>query len=125
LHELYDKHYAEQAALVDQLAERIQLLGGVSVAMAADVAELTRIERPPIGREAVPCRFPGSWWPTGLVASVSPCPEQAQENGDDGTNDLLVSSIRTNGFRFGFCQRPVPTELIENQPRSVDQGRKG
>src|SRR5215510_10111127 len=37
LHLLFDKHYNEQNELVDQLAERIQLLGGISVAMAADV----------------------------------------------------------------------------------------
>src|SRR6516164_6545079 len=37
LHLLFDKHYDEQSELVDALAERIQLLGGVSLAMAADV----------------------------------------------------------------------------------------
>jgi len=47
LHLLFDKHYDEQVELVDSIAERIQLLGGVSIAMAADVAETTRIERPP------------------------------------------------------------------------------
>src|SRR5215813_8699168 len=44
LHLLYDKHYDEQVELVDSIAERIQLLGGVSLAMAADVAETTQIE---------------------------------------------------------------------------------
>jgi len=53
LHLLFDKHYGEQNELVDAIAERIQLLGGVSLAMAADVAETTRIERPPRGREEV------------------------------------------------------------------------
>src|SRR5438876_12337582 len=43
LHLLFDKHYDEQNALVDAIAERIQLLGGVSVAMAPDVAETTII----------------------------------------------------------------------------------
>src|SRR5439155_26084588 len=51
LHLLFDKHAAEQSALVDAIAERIQMLGGVSVAMAPDVAETTRIPRPPKGRE--------------------------------------------------------------------------
>src|SRR5256885_11665844 len=54
LHLLLDKHYDEQVELVDSIAERIQLLGGVSIAMAADVAETTQIERPPRGREEVP-----------------------------------------------------------------------
>ena len=57
LHLLFDKHYKEQSALVDMLAERIQSLGGISVAMAHDVAEMTRIERPPRGREEVPVQL--------------------------------------------------------------------
>ena len=39
LHLLFDKHHGEQDELVDTIAERIQLLGGVSLAMAADVAD--------------------------------------------------------------------------------------
>src|SRR3984885_14325761 len=50
LHLLYDKHYEEQSNLVDMIAERIQILGGISLAMAADVAKETRIECPPRGR---------------------------------------------------------------------------
>src|SRR5437762_11540339 len=57
LHLLFDKHYGEQVELVDSIAERIQLLGGVSIAMAADVAEATQIERPPRGREEVPVQL--------------------------------------------------------------------
>src|SRR6267378_4624290 len=44
LHLLFDKHHEEQDELVDTIAERIQLLGGVSLAMAADVAETTMIQ---------------------------------------------------------------------------------
>src|SRR3984957_14087278 len=51
LHLLFDKHFGEQAELVDTLAQRVQTLGGVSIAMAHDVAETTRITRPPRGRE--------------------------------------------------------------------------
>src|SRR5260370_13004474 len=54
LHLLFDKHFNEQVELVDSIAERIQLLGGVSIAMAPDVAETTRIGRPPRGRERFP-----------------------------------------------------------------------
>ena len=57
LHLLFDKHYEEQSELVDTIAERIQLLGGVSLAMAADVAETTLIPRPPKGREEVPVQI--------------------------------------------------------------------
>src|SRR5712672_3727594 len=57
LHLLFDKHYEEQNELVDTINERIQSLGGVSIAMAADVAETTQIERPPRGREEVPAQL--------------------------------------------------------------------
>ncbi len=43
LHLLFDKHYEEQNELVDTIAERIQSLGGIRLAMAADVAEATII----------------------------------------------------------------------------------
>jgi len=57
LHLLFDKHFEEQSNLVDAIAERIQLLGGISLAMAPDVAETTRIARPPRGREEVPAQL--------------------------------------------------------------------
>src|SRR5690606_21593647 len=57
LHLLLDKHYEEQAVLVDMIAERIMALGGISVAMAPDVAEATKIPRPPKGREDVPTQL--------------------------------------------------------------------
>jgi len=57
LHLLFDKHYEQQNESVDAIAERIQLLGGVSIAMAHDVAETTLIPRPPRGREEVPVQI--------------------------------------------------------------------
>src|SRR3954449_13368548 len=54
LHLLFDKHAGEQTDLVDKLAERVQVLGGVAIAMGGDVAELTHVEKPPRGREEVP-----------------------------------------------------------------------
>src|SRR5438874_13020569 len=57
LHLLFDKHYEEQSELVDTIAERIQALGGISIAMAADVAEATRIPRPPKDREEAPVQI--------------------------------------------------------------------
>ena len=47
LHLLFDKHYEEQDKIVDMIAERIQLLGGISIAMAPDVAEVEWLKRRP------------------------------------------------------------------------------
>ena len=57
MHLLFDEHYEDQVKLVDALAERIQILGGVAVALPQDVAEMTRILRPPKGREEVPVQL--------------------------------------------------------------------
>src|SRR5258708_27243740 len=98
LHLLFDKHYEEQVELVDSIAERIQLLGGVSLAIAADVAETTQIERPPRGREEVPVQLSRLIDAHQIIIQQSrPLARRAAELGDDGTNDLVVSDvIRTN-----------------------------
>ncbi|HVQ13493.1 MAG TPA: DNA starvation/stationary phase protection protein, partial [Vicinamibacterales bacterium] len=87
LHLLFDKHYEQQDELVDALAERIQLLGGVSIAMAADVAETTLVPRPPRGREEVPVQIGRLLHAHEIVLKEArTMARQAAENGDDGTN---------------------------------------
>jgi starvation-inducible DNA-binding protein len=115
LHLLFDKHYAEQATLIDSLAERIQLLGGVSIAMAADVAETTLIPRPPKGREAVPVQISRLLHAHEIVLKEARAmARQAAERGDDGTNDLLVSDVvRTNELQVWFvAEHVVDTPLV-------------
>jgi starvation-inducible DNA-binding protein len=104
LHLLFDKHYSEQSTLVDALAERIQSLGGISVAVPHDVAEMTRIERPPRGREEVPVQLSRLLEAHALVLTeVREAAKKAAEAGDDGTNDLLVSGvIRTHEMQVWF-----------------------
>ncbi len=104
LHLLFDKHYEEQDALVDDIAERIQLLGGVSLAMAADIAETTIIPRPPRGREEAPVQISRLLEAHEiLLREARTMARQAAEAGDDGTNDLLVSDIiRTNELQVWF-----------------------
>src|ERR1700719_1225796 len=104
LHLLFDKHHGEQDELVDEIAERIQLLGGISIAMAADVAETTIIPRPPRGREEVPVQLSRLLEAHELILKeAGAMPRQASEAGDDGTNDLIVSDIiRTNELQVWF-----------------------
>jgi starvation-inducible DNA-binding protein len=104
LHLLFDKHYEEQSEIVDTIAERIQLLGGVSLAMAADIAETTRIERPPRGREEVPVQLSRLLDAHQII--IGHCrelAERADKLGDDGTNDLAVSDVlRANELQVWF-----------------------
>lgn len=104
LHLLLDKHYEEQAAMMDMLAERIQSLGGISLAMPSDVAAATRIEHPPKGREEVPVQLSRLLEGHEIILKESRAgAKQAADQGDDGTNDLLVSSVvRTNELQSWF-----------------------
>jgi starvation-inducible DNA-binding protein len=113
LHLLFDKHYGEQAELVDTLAERIQTLGGVSVAMAHDVAELTRLKRPPRGRQEVPLQISELLEAhEQIIVTTRSLAREAAEKGDDGTNDILVSDIvRTNELQVWFI-----SEHLVNMP---------
>jgi starvation-inducible DNA-binding protein len=115
LHLLYDKHYEEQSELVDKIAERIQLLGGVSIAMAADIAEATIIPRPPKGREAVPVQISRLLHAHEIVLKEARTMARlAVEDGDDGTNDLIVSDIiRTNELEVWFvAEHVVDTPVV-------------
>jgi starvation-inducible DNA-binding protein len=115
LHLLFDKHFAEQSALVDAMAERIQLLGGVSIAMASDVAETTLIPRPPKGREPVPVQISRLLHAHEIVLKEARTMARlAAEREDDGTNDLLVSNvIRTNELQVWFvAEHVVDTPVV-------------
>ena len=109
LHLLFDKHASEQSELVDSIAERIQLLGGVSIAMAHDVAETTLIPRPPKGREEPPVQISRLLHAHEVVLKEARAMgRQATEAGDDGTNDLLVSDvIRRNELQVWFVAEHV------------------
>jgi len=119
LHLLHDKHYSEQVEIVDTIAERIQLLGGVAIAMAPDVAETTQIERPPRGREEVPVVLSRLLDAHQII--IGQCrklAKRAQTIGDEGTNDLVVSDVlRTNELQQWFINEHlanVPLVIAED-----------
>lgn len=109
LHLLYDKHATEQTELVDAIAERVQVLGGVSIAMAADVAEMSLIPRPPKGREASAVQISRLLHAHEVVLEEARAMARlASEGGDDGTNDLIVSDlIRRNELQAWFVAEHV------------------
>ena len=121
LHLLYDKHFAEQVEIVDTIAERIQLLGGVTLAMAHDVAETTQIERPPRGREEVPVQISRLLDAHQII--IGDCRKlarRADEIGDDGTNDVVVSDVlRTNELQQWFLN-----EHLVNVPLVKAEGEQ-
>ena len=121
LHLLFDKHFEEQVELVDAIAERIQLLGGVSIAMAPDVAETTQIDRPPRGREEVPVilsRLLDAH--QVIIRYCRTLARRASQIGDDGTNDLVVSQVlRINELQVWFVsEHLVNMPLVEADEES-------
>jgi starvation-inducible DNA-binding protein len=118
LHLLFDKHHEAQTELIDQIAERIQSLGGLSYAMAADIAENTNIPRPPKGREEVPVQISRLLTAHEIILQQArAAARNAASLGDDGTNDLLVSGvIRTNELQVWFL-----AEHVVNTPQVIAQ----
>jgi starvation-inducible DNA-binding protein len=118
LHLLFDKHFDEQVEIVDTIAERVQLLGGVTVAMGGDVAEMTRIARPPRGREQVPVQISRLLEAHKLIIkSCLDISEAADKAGDQGTNDLVVSDVlRPNELQSWFL-----TEHLVEMPLVLEK----
>jgi starvation-inducible DNA-binding protein len=104
LHLLFDKHYAEQADLADTIAERVQTLGGVTMALASDTAAESRVGHASRGRESVHAELDGLCAAHEMILiEARALAREAAERGDDGTNDLLVSDIvRTNELQCWF-----------------------
>src|ERR1700690_96341 len=127
LHLLFDKHHGEQDELVDTIAERIQLLGGISLAMAPDVAETTIIPRPPRGREEAPVQISRLLEAhETILKEARTMAGQADDAGDDGTNDLLVSDvIRTNELQVWFvAEHLVDVPLVRaDEAKAATAGR--
>ena len=93
-----------QAALADVLAERVQTLGGVSIAMAHDVADLTLIPRCPKGREDTENQVKRLLQAHEIILlEARAMARESAEHGDLGTNDIIVSNlIRLNELQVWF-----------------------
>jgi starvation-inducible DNA-binding protein len=116
LHLLLDKHADEQFAIVDQLAERVQSLGGVAVGDPRHAAELTAVPRPPDGAEDVPVMLARLLDAHEIViTAVREAITRTAGNGDDGSNDLLVSdALRRNELQVWFlAEHLVDTPAVQ------------
>jgi starvation-inducible DNA-binding protein len=118
LHLLFDKHFGEQVEIVDTIAERIQLLGGVSIAMGGDVAEVTKIQAPPRGKEELPVQISRLLSAHKIIMQeCHSIAEAADDAGDDGTNDMVVSDVlRANELQSWF----IGNHLVE-MPLTIAQ----
>jgi starvation-inducible DNA-binding protein len=109
VHLLFDKHSEAQSELVDLLAERVQTLGGVSLAMAPDVADMTQIPRAPKGREDTVTQITRLLQAHEIILmEARAMARDSAASGDLGTNDIIVSDvIRTNELQAWFLVEHV------------------
>lgn len=116
LHLLLDKHAEELDATIDTIAERIQTLGGIAVAMPFDVAENTKIARPPVDVEGIPALLARTIdGHATVIADIREGIELTEKNQDYGTNDLLMSDLlRMHELQVWFVsQHLIDTPLAD------------
>lgn len=116
LHLLFDKHYEEQVELVDALAERVQMLGGISVGDPRHAAELTTIPRPPDGAEEAPVvlsRLLDAH--ETIIEKVRAGIDATEKSKDMGTNDVLMGDVlRRHEMQVWFvAEHVVEVPLVE------------
>jgi starvation-inducible DNA-binding protein len=109
IHLLFDKHFEAQSKLVDIVAERVQTLGGVTIAMAPDVAEATQIPRAPKGREDTHTQIARLLHAHEVILlEARAMARDSAASGDLGTNDIIVADvIRTNELQAWFLAEHV------------------
>jgi starvation-inducible DNA-binding protein len=114
LHLLLDKHANEQLAIIDALAERVQSLGGIAVGDPRHAAEFTRIPRAPNGCEPIPAMLSRLLEAhEAILVDAHDAAQKLGGQGDDGSNDLIVSSvIRTGELQVWF----VVEHLVDTSP---------
>ena len=91
------------------------MLGGVAIAEMRHVAEVTTIERSPDGVEEVPAMLARLLAAhETIITAVRAVIEQTAQNGDGGSNDLLMGDVlRTHEQQvWGVAEHLVDTPLV-------------
>ncbi len=99
------------------------MLGGISIAMGADAAELTHIPRPPKDRESVPAQIARLLRAHEIVIrGVREAIRATEKNNDSGTNDLLMSEVlRTNEMQVWFLSEHLIEEPVVPHEEQVEE----
>ncbi len=109
LHLLFDKHAEEQLVLIDDLAERVQSLGGIAVGDPRHAATLTTIPRPPDGAEEVTVMIDRTLRAhETVIMKVRKGIKTTEESEDWGSNDLLMGDVlRRHELQVWFLSEHV------------------
>jgi starvation-inducible DNA-binding protein len=104
LHLMFDKHHERQLEIIDTLAERVQLLGGVALATSQDLVHESRIARVTSAAETPRQQLEGLVEAHEFIlVEARPLARESADMGDDGTNDVIVGEvIRGNELQAWF-----------------------
>jgi len=111
---LYGDYDVDGATAVVLLKTAIEMLGGIALAMAGDIAERTLIPRAPKGREDPSTQISRLLHAHEVILEEARAmAREAAKHGDDGTNDLIVSDIiRTNEMQVWFLFMHIAQETM-------------
>lgn len=91
LHALFEEHYGELAETIDEVAERIRMLGGVAPGSMKEFIKLARIDEQPGGKlEAEKMIAALLSDHEAVIRALREATEVAGKAGDKGTEDFLT-----------------------------------
>jgi starvation-inducible DNA-binding protein len=93
-HRLFDEHLSQLNELIDQVEERLRILGGIDAVSDVDAASLTRAPRPSRGQESTSQEISRLLEAQEIVLrSMRTAALFAEEHDDSSTHDLLVRGV--------------------------------
>lgn len=94
LHELFEKQYDALGGTIDEIAERIRMLGGIAPGSMKEFIKLTRLDEQPGGKlEAAKMIAALLSDHESVIRSLRDAIEVAGGAGDAGTNDFLTGLL--------------------------------
>jgi starvation-inducible DNA-binding protein len=94
LHQLFERQYDELAEVIDEVAERIRILGGVAPGSMKEFLKLTQIDEQPGGKlEAEKMIAALLSDHETVIRSLREAIEVADKAGDAGTDDFLTGLL--------------------------------
>ncbi len=97
LHALFESQYTALAETIDEIAERIRMIGGVAPGSMKEFLKLTRIDEQPGGKlEAEKMIAALLSDHEAIIRSLREDVEKAGQAGDAGTNDFLVGLLESH-----------------------------
>lgn len=96
LHEFFEEHYTTLAEAVDEIAERIRMVGSKSPGSLSEFLRLTRLQEAKgvySGDQMIKELLKDH---ESLIANLKKHIQEVQKAGDEGTADLLIQRLRAH-----------------------------